>query len=91
MQELTLLNDKLDALLRKYASLKSENQRLQETVAQQVEEMGKLREKIAGMEENVLASQISNTAISDSDKDVMKKQLDTVIGEIDKILSTLND
>ena len=91
MQELTQLNDKLDALLKKYASLKSENQRLQDTIAGHVQEIGKLNEKVAYMEENVLATQIDKSTVNNDDKEVMKKQLDTVIGEIDKILSTLND
>ena len=92
MQELTLLNDKLDVLLKKYALLKSENNRLQQTVNEQLQHIEQLNHKLAGLEENMMAANMnSDTVIDDKDKQVVKKQLDTVIGEIDKILATLND
>jgi hypothetical protein len=38
-----------------------------------------------------MAKQISNSMGDDKEKNAVRKQLDHVIGEIDKILTSLND
>jgi uncharacterized coiled-coil DUF342 family protein len=91
MQELQLLNDKLDMLLRKYAALQAENNQLKETVGTQLRSIETLNTKLASLEENMVATGIDKTLASSDDKTAMRKQLDNVIGEIDKILNTLND
>ncbi len=91
MQELSLLNDKLDALLKKYALLQAENNRLSTTVADQKKEIETLSGKLTLLEENLMAAQMSTSLLNETDKEVVKKQLDTVLGEIDKLLATLND
>ncbi|OSZ78664.1 hypothetical protein CAP35_10560 [Chitinophagaceae bacterium IBVUCB1] len=91
MQELSLLNDKLDALLKKYALLQAENNRLRTTIDQQAKEIDTLSGKLTLLEENLMVAQMSSSLLNESDKDVVKKQLDTVLGEIDKLLATLND
>jgi predicted nucleic acid-binding Zn-ribbon protein len=91
MQELQVLNDKLDHLLKKYTALQAENLKLKNTISQQTESIKGLNEKLSRLEENMIGNQMGNGVLSDEDKDGMKKQLDNVIGEIDKILSTLND
>jgi hypothetical protein len=91
MQELSLLNDKLDALLKKYALLQAENNRLRTTVADQKKEIETLSGKLTLLEENLMAAQMSTSLLNETDKEVVKKQLDTVLGEIDKLLATLND
>ncbi len=91
MQELSLLNDKLDALLKKYALMQAENNRLRTTVADQKKEIEALSGKLTLLEENLMAAQMSTSLLNETDKEVVKKQLDTVLGEIDKLLATLND
>lgn len=91
MESLSLLNEKLDVLLKKYTLLQAENNRLQTTVADQKKQIDTLSGKLTMLEENLLASQMSSTVLNDNDKEVVKKQLDTVLGEIDKLLATLND
>ncbi|HEY1033142.1 MAG TPA: hypothetical protein VGD89_15300 [Flavipsychrobacter sp.] len=91
MQELTLLNDKLDRLLKKYTELQAENKRLKETVNTQLKSIETLNGKLALLEENMMAASIGTAMLNDGEKQVVKKQLDSVLAEIDKILATLND
>lgn len=91
MQELTLLNERLDVLLKKYTELQAENKRLKETVSTQLQSIETLNGKLALLEENMMATSLGASSLNDKDKQVVKKQLDSVIGEIDKILNTLND
>ena len=92
MQELQLLNDKLEALLKKYAALQAENVRLKEQVGQQMRSIETLNTKLATLEESMLARQIGGSSVADDkEKQAVRKQLDNVIGEIDKILTSLND
>ena len=91
MQELTLLNDKLDRLLKKYTELQAENKRLKETVNTQLKSIETLNGKLALLEENMMVASIGTAMLNDGEKQVVKKQLDSVLAEIDKILATLND
>ena len=91
MQELQLLNDKLDTLLKKYASLQAENKRLRETVAEQTASIQGLNIKLSDLEQEIVAVQIGKGVMTDEEREQMKNHLGSVIGEIDKILATLND
>ena len=91
MQELQLLNDKLDVLLKKYITLQAENKRLKDTIDKQTDSIQGLTGKLSDLEQNMVAVQIGKSVLSDEERIKMRKQLDSVIGEIDKILTTLND
>ncbi len=91
MQELQLLNDKLDILLKKYTALQEENVRLKETVSRQTASIDGLNDQLSKLEQDMVAAQVSKSKLSNEEQKGMKKQLDHVIGEIDKILNTLDD
>jgi len=91
MQALDTLNKKLDTLLRKYAALESENKRLKETIAKQIRAEEKLSKKLASLEHGMVSVHLGKAVDNDDEKENMRKQLDNVIAEIDKILITLND
>jgi len=91
MQSLSLLNEKLDVLLKKYTQVQAENTRLQGTIAEQKQQIENLSGKLILAEQNLMAAQMSTSVLEGNDKEVFKKQLDTVLGEIDKLLATLND
>jgi chromosome segregation ATPase len=91
MQELQLLNTRLDMLLKKYAALQVENKSLKNTISKQTEAIHGLNGKLSDLEQNIVAVQITKTVLSEDEKQDMRNQLDNVIGEIDKILTTLND
>lgn len=91
MQELQLLNNKLDALLKKYTALQAENERLKETIAQQLSSIEALNSNLASLEQSMVAAKLGTTITNDKEREAMRKQLDNVILEIDKILTGLND
>jgi len=91
MQELRLLDERLSSLLKKYAAIEAENKRLKQTVAQQLQSIEGLNKKLTELEEKMIAVQIGQSVLDSSEKTNMRKQLDGILGEIDKILTTLND
>ena len=91
MQELQTLSQKLDLLLKKYGELQAENNRLKKTVGEQLKSIEQLNDKFQSLEENMAAVQLGKNVLNVNDKAAVTKQIDTVIGEIDKILATLND
>lgn len=91
MYELQLLNNRLDILLRKYAMLQAENKKLRETISLQTQSMATLNMKLSDLEQNMVAAKMSRSLLTMSDKEKIRKQLDTVIREIDKMLIALND
>jgi hypothetical protein len=90
MYELQLLNSRLDVLLKKYAILQAENKQLKQVIADQTKSMASLNVKLSDLEHNMIAVQMGRSVSSD-EKARLRRQLDTVIGEIDKILARLND
>ncbi len=90
MQELRLLDEKLEQLLKKYTALQAENSRLQQTVSAQLQSIEELNNRLAVLETGLLATQAKEHAPAGDVTDI-RNQLDTVIEEIDKILLTLND
>ncbi|RYD56010.1 MAG: hypothetical protein EOP56_13825 [Sphingobacteriales bacterium] len=91
MQEIQLLSEKLDVLLSKYESVKAENKRLKATVAEQSQSLEALNGQLASLEQQMMSFQTNKSQSGEEEKEAMRKQLDTVISEIDKILHTLND
>lgn len=91
MQELELLQDKLQLLIKKHLALKKENQLLKKTIASQAETLNDLNQKFDSIEQNVMLEQIGQKVLTEEDKKAMKKQISNVIKEIDKLLVSLND
>ena len=91
MEALDLLSKKLDLLLKKYAATESENKRLRETVAVQTRSLDDLGRKLSSLEKDMVSVHIGSTRENGEDNENMRRQLDSVIAEIDKILNTLND
>ncbi len=91
MQELQLLKNRLDVLLKKYSAVEAENTRLRNTVAEQVVFIEKLNHKLGALEENMVAVQMGTSVFDGKEKEKMRKQIDTVISEIDHIMNSLND
>lgn len=91
MQEVTILNGKIDELIKQYTALLAENKRLQALLEGHTATIDTFKSKIASLEKNGAVLDMSNVLTDHEDKDKMRKQLDNVIGEIDKILNTLND
>ncbi len=91
MQELEILQNKLQLLIKKHQVLKKENQLLKKTIASQSETLEDLNKKFDSIEQNVLLEQMGKKVLTSEDRKAVKKQIANVIGEIDKLLFTLND
>lgn len=91
MQELDLLQNKLQLLLKKHQALKLENQRLKKTIVNQGEDIKSLNKKMEDIEQDRMLDQLGKKVLSNDEKKTMKKQISNVISEIDKLLHSLND
>lgn len=91
MEKLQLLHDRLELLLKKYTTVQEENVQLKETLARQLDAMDTLNKQLARLETTLLTTQQSKKNNESGQGKTMRKQLDSVIMEIDKILSTLHD
>ena len=91
MQELTLLHTKLDKLLKKYAALQAEKDGLLATLRRQNEDMQQLNKKVAALEEELNLAKTGDVITGKDDKTAVRKQLNSLIGDIDKLLASLND
>ncbi len=91
MEELTLLHTKLDKLLKKYANLKEENKNLQEKVYAQNNELRTLNKKLSDLEGQLTTTNTAEVLTSKDGKTAVRKQLDVLIGDIDKLLASLHD
>lgn len=91
MQELQLLNSKLETLLKRYSSLQAENLRLKKTISKHNRTLETMNKKVADCEEQILVLQARNALTSTEDKATARKQIDNLINDIDKILASLND
>jgi len=91
MQELTLLHTKLEKLLKKYTALQAENEGLLATMRQQNETLEVLNKKVASLEDELNTAKTADVISAKEDKTAVRKQLNSLIGDIDKLLASLND
>ncbi len=91
METFALLGDKIDLLLKKNADLEKENARLRATMEGQNKAIQRLNKKVTTLDNGMVSVHLAHADVSDEEKDNMRRQLDGVIAEIDKILTTLND
>ena len=91
METLSMLSDKLDQLLKKHAELEKENVRLRATIEGQNKAVQRLNKKVTSLDHGMVSVHLGKSEMSPEEKEDMRRQLDGVISEIDKILTTLND
>lgn len=91
MQVLDELNGKLNTLVKRYTALEAENKRLRDAVARLEKTGEKLTAQLASLEKDMVSVDLTGTVGNDDDRQNMRRQLDNVITEIDRILTTLND
>jgi cell division septum initiation protein DivIVA len=91
MESLDTLHKKIDAVIKKNAALEAENKRLKHTITKYEKAEASLNKKINSLEHDMVSVSMGATVKNDEARENMRNQLDTVIGEIDKILGTLND
>lgn len=91
MEELTSLHTKLDKLLKKHNTLIAENDRMRKQLEKKDGELDKFDRKINELEAALANVKTGEVIANTEDSSAVKKQLDGLIGDIDKLLATLND
>jgi chromosome segregation ATPase len=91
MQEIQQLNSKLEELFARYTALQTENKSLKASVSNHLQTIESLNGKLSASEQMVRDAEANKTVFVQSEREVMRKEIDTVIGEIDKILNTLDE
>ncbi len=89
MHELELLQQKLDQLLKRFASALADKERLEKTIAQQLLTIEQQQERIDNQEEELRARGVADSAYTDRDREKLKKHLDKVIQAIEKNIELL--
>ena len=91
MKGLDTLKERVDALLKSYATLLRERNALRKDLKTKEQEQQELAERLRIAEEELLAVQIGKAIPDAAARTRNRKKLDAVIGQIDKILTALND
>jgi hypothetical protein len=91
MKGLDTLRSRIDALLKSYAALLRERNALRKELELKEQQHSELVEQLRLAEETLLALQIGKAIPDAAARTRNRKKLDAVIGQIDKILTTLND
>ncbi len=91
MEGIKALHDRVNTLLKRYSSVLHERESLRKELGTLRAENEELRAQLRQTEEGLLALQISQSMPDAALREQSRKKLDAVIGEIDKILTTLND
>ncbi len=91
MKGLDILKERVDALLKSYAALLRERNALRKELKGKEQEQQELAERLRIAEEELLALQIGKAIPDTAARTRNRKKLDAVIGQIDKILTSLND
>ena len=89
MESVFRLREKVEALLRRYIALQDENAALKGCIAAKDEELAAMREATGKAEMSAMAQEIGKAVSSPEARAASRRKLDEVIGEIDKILTTL--
>jgi chromosome segregation ATPase len=91
MEGLPALQERVQALLKRYAAVHREREQLRKEVDALREERESLEARLRHAEESLLALHIGKSMPDEATRARSRKKLDAVISEIDKILTTLND
>lgn len=91
MEGIDLLRERITALLKRYGAAVRECKALEKELAAREQESAALRVRLEEAEQQLLAVRIGKAIPDKASRAQSRKKLDAVIGEIDKILITLND
>lgn len=91
MQELELLQQKLDALLKRFAALQAENERLEKGRQQLSGVIAAQQDKLSILETALKSRSVALSALdmTEEQKANFKQHLEQLIGEIDKNIEML--
>ena len=89
-QQFTIINEKLQQLLRQYNRLLKENERLKEELQQSKNREVEIQTRIAEFEQQVSILKLGSGEMNERDKKEFEKKINSYIREIDKCISFLS-
>jgi hypothetical protein len=91
MHPLESLGGKVNQLIKRHASLEADNNRLRAIIEGQNKVIQNLHRKVAELDNGMVSVHLEKAGMDTEQKEDMKRQLDTLINEIDKIVADLNE
>ena len=87
---LSLLQEKLQLLLKQHAALEKENQQLKNTLTQQTQLTKQLEAQLKDGQAQMTATLVSKATLDPAEKEKWVKQIDQYLKEIDNCITNLN-
>ena len=91
MSSFALLEEKIGVLLKRHTAVQAENKKLKKEKEKQDAVLLVLKERLARAEQEQAVACIATALPDKKERAAARKQLDTVIKEIDKILTRLDE
>jgi hypothetical protein len=89
-QQFTLLNDKLQQLLKQYGRLQKENERLKEELNHSKNKESITMQKVEELHQQIGVMKLATGEMNDKDRKDFEKKVNQYIREIDKCISFLS-
>ena len=89
-QQFTLINEKLQQLLKQYSRLQKENERLRGELSMAKDKESLAAQKMDEMQQQMTILKVASDELSEKDKKDFKKKINQYIREVDKCISFLS-
>jgi len=89
-QQFTLINEKLQQLLKQYSRLQKENERLRGELSMAKDKESLAAQKMDEMQQQITILKVASGELSEKDKKDFEKKINQYIREVDKCISFLS-
>lgn len=89
-QQFTIINEKLQQLLKQYSRLQKENERLRYEVSDLKKKESLVAQKMEEMQEQITILKVASGELSEKDKKDFERKVNQYIREVDKCITFLS-
>jgi predicted nuclease with TOPRIM domain len=89
-QQFTIINEKLQQLLKQYSRLQKENERLRDELSDLKKKESLFAQKMEEMQEQITILKVSSGELSEKDKKDFERKINQYIKEVDKCITFLS-
>ena len=89
-QQFTIINEKLQQLLKQYTRLQKENERLRYEVSDLKKKESLVAQKMEEMQEQITILKVASGELSEKDKKDFERKINQYIREVDKCITFLS-
>jgi hypothetical protein len=90
-QQFTIINEKLQQLLKQYSRLQKENERLKSELSEAKKIESLTMQKIDEMQQQITILKVASGELTEKDKKEFEKKINQYIREVDKCISFLSE